>query len=60
VTGSVDDRRVLFRMVAAGEEITLRGRERMAITLGDAGAFEYAINGVPGKRAAATVKFASS
>ncbi len=51
VTGTADGKRVLYRMLKPGEEIKLEARETMTFRLGDAGAFEYAINGVPGKPA---------
>lgn len=51
VTGTADGQRVLFRMLEPGEEVTLQARETITFRLGDAGAFEYAINGVPGKPA---------
>lgn len=47
VTGSVDGKRVLFRTLNAGEEVRLEARETMAFRVGDAGAFQYALNGVP-------------
>jgi cytoskeleton protein RodZ len=49
VTGTADGKRVLFRMLEPGEEVTLEARETMTFRLGDAGAFQYALNGVPGK-----------
>ena len=49
VTGTADGKRVLFRMLQPGEEVTLEARESMTFRLGDAGAFTYALNGVPAK-----------
>ena len=49
VRGNADGKRVLFRMLAAGEMVTIEARETMSFRVGDAGAFEYALNGVPGK-----------
>ena len=49
VTGTADGKRVLFRTLEAGEEVTLEARESMTFRLGDAGAFAYALNGVPAK-----------
>ncbi|CAN5832121.1 helix-turn-helix domain-containing protein [soil metagenome] len=49
VTGTADGERVLFRLLEPGDEVTVRARETMTFRLGDAGAFGYALNGVPGK-----------
>ena len=49
VTGTADGKRVLFRMLEPGEEVTLEARESMTFRLGDAGAFQYAVNGVPAR-----------
>ena len=49
VTGTADGKRVLFRMLEPGEEVTLEARESMTFRLGDAGAFQYALNGIPAK-----------
>lgn len=51
VAGTADGKRVLFRMLKPGEEVTLEARETITFRLGDAGAFEYAVNGVPSKPA---------
>ena len=53
VTGTADGKRVLYRTLEPGEEVRLEAQETMTFRLGDAGAFEYAINGVPGKPAGA-------
>jgi cytoskeleton protein RodZ len=44
VTGYADGKRVLFRNIAAGERVALEGTE-LSFRVGDAGAFEYTING---------------
>lgn len=44
VTGYADGKRVLFRNIAAGERVELEGTE-LSFRVGDAGAFEYTING---------------
>ena len=49
VTGSADGKRVLFRMLEPGEQVTLEARDTLTFRLGDAGAFQYTLNGVPGK-----------
>lgn len=47
VTASVDGRRVLYRTMAAGEREMLRGRENIALRVGDAGAIRWQVNGAP-------------
>ncbi len=48
VTGHADGKRVLFRNIEPGERVSLEGTD-LSFRVGDAGAFEYTINGAPGK-----------
>lgn len=48
VTGHADGKRVLFRNIEPGEQVAVVGTE-LSFRVGDAGAFEYTINGAPGK-----------
>ena len=48
MTGYADGKRVLFRNIAAGERVELEGTE-LSFRVGDAGAFEYTINGAAGR-----------
>ena len=45
VTASVDGRRMVYRTLQPGERETLRGREYIALRVGDAGAIRLQING---------------
>lgn len=49
ISVDVDGKRVLTRVMEAGERETLTVRESAVITLGDAGAFAYTIDGRPGR-----------
>lgn len=49
VTGAADGRRVLYRLLAPGERVTVNAAESLAFRVGDASAFTYSINGAPGK-----------
>jgi cytoskeletal protein RodZ len=49
VTGAADGKRVLYRLLAPGERVTVKARDQLAFRVGDAAAFTYAINGAPGK-----------
>ena len=49
VAGMADGQRVLYRLVEPGEVIKLEATTDVWVRLGDAGAFEYSLNGVPGK-----------
>ena len=49
VTGAADGKRVLYRLLAPGERVTVEARDELAFRVGDAAAFTYAINGVTGK-----------
>jgi hypothetical protein len=49
VTGAADGKRVLYRLLAPGEHVTVEARNDLTFRIGNAVAFTYAINGVPGK-----------
>ena len=49
VAGAADGNRVLYRVLAAGEHVTVEARNDLAFRIGNAAAFTYAINGRPGK-----------
>lgn len=49
VTASADGTRVLFRMLEPGETVSIEARDSMQFRVGDAGAFAYRLNGIPGK-----------
>lgn len=49
LTVTSDDRRLFSRLVAAGEHVAVEGHRQLAFRVGNAGGFEYAINGVPGR-----------
>jgi cytoskeleton protein RodZ len=48
ITGHADGTRVLYRTIQPGERVVVEGGE-LSFRVGDAGAFEYTLNGVPGK-----------
>lgn len=49
VTGAADGRRVLYRLLAPGERVSVKATDTLAFRVGDASAFTYSINGVRGK-----------
>jgi len=49
VTGAADGKRVLYRLLAPGERVSIQAKESLAFRVGDASAFTYWINGVAGK-----------
>ena len=49
ITGAADGERVLYRLLAPGERVRLEARKQFAFRIGNAAAFTYSINGVPGK-----------
>jgi cytoskeleton protein RodZ len=46
---SFDGQRILARVVAGGERLTYQVRRQAVIEVGDAGVFEYTLNGRPGR-----------
>jgi transcriptional regulator with XRE-family HTH domain len=49
VTGAADGTRVLYRLIAPGEHVTVEARNDLTFRIGNAAAFSYTINGVSGK-----------
>jgi cytoskeletal protein RodZ len=49
VAGAADGERVIYRLVGPGERVGAEARGELWFRVGDAGAFDYSINGVPGK-----------
>lgn len=47
VTAFADGERVLFRTLGPGERVVVDARQELRFRLGDAGAFEYTLNGRP-------------
>ena len=49
VEATADGARVLYALVRAGERRTIDVRQELLLRVGDAGAFRYSIDGVPGR-----------
>lgn len=49
VTGAADGKRVLYRLIGPGERVTVEARDDLTFRVGNAVAFAFAINGIPGK-----------
>ena len=49
ITASADGQRAAYRLFEAGDRLTIRARDELSFRLGNAGAFQYAINGTTGK-----------
>ena len=49
ITATADGERAAYRLFAAGERLTIRARDELSFRLGNAGAFQYSINGTPGR-----------
>ncbi len=49
VAGAADGERVIYRLVGPDERVGAEARSELWFRVGDAGAFDYSINGVPGK-----------
>jgi transcriptional regulator with XRE-family HTH domain len=49
VTGAADGKRVLYRLLAPGEHVTVEAKNDLTFRVGNAVAFTFAINGLPGK-----------
>jgi cytoskeletal protein RodZ len=48
ITATADGKRATYRLFEAGERLTIRARDEVSFRLGNAGAFEYSINGATG------------
>ena len=49
INASADGTRAVYRLVKAGERLRLEARNDLTFRIGNAAAFEYTINGVPGR-----------
>jgi cytoskeleton protein RodZ len=49
VTGAADGKRVLYRLLAPGEHVTVEAKNDLTFRVGNAVAFTFTINGLPGK-----------
>lgn len=49
ITATADGERAAYRLFAAGERLTIRARDELSFRLGNAGAFQYSINGTTGR-----------
>lgn len=49
VSATVDGEEVVARTMQPGEQETVRAREAIVVRVGDAGAFEFSLNAVPGR-----------
>ncbi|HJR60158.1 MAG TPA: RodZ domain-containing protein [Vicinamibacterales bacterium] len=49
VTAMADGKRVIYRLLQPGEHVTVEARNEVSFRVGDAGAFDYSINGTPAK-----------
>jgi hypothetical protein len=49
VSASADGRLVVYRLMQPGEHATVDAHEEIELRVGDAGAFAFAVNGVPGR-----------
>jgi cytoskeletal protein RodZ len=45
-----DGARVVYRVLNKGERVTLQAHDELVLRIGDAGAFRFNINGIPGRR----------
>jgi transcriptional regulator with XRE-family HTH domain len=49
VAATADGERAVYRMLEAGERVTIEAQREMSFRIGNAVAFQYSINGKPGK-----------
>ena len=47
---TADGERVVYRILNKGERVTLQAHDQLVLRIGDAGAFRFTINGMPGRR----------
>lgn len=48
--GTADGERVIRRLLQPGENLVVQARNEIKLVIGDAGAFDYSIEGLPGRR----------
>ena len=53
VEATADGTRVLYQLIHPGEQQVIDVREELLVRVGDAGAFQYSINGVRGRQVGA-------
>ena len=49
MAATADGASVIYRLLKPGEQVVVEGRKELSFRIGNAAAFVYAINGVPGK-----------
>ena len=49
VAATADGKRVIYRLLQPGERVTVKAGREVSFRVGNAGAFEYSLNGAPGK-----------
>lgn len=49
VSATADGRLVVYRLLGEGETVTVTADEELVLRVGDAGAFSYTLNGLPGR-----------
>jgi len=47
---TADGERLVYRVLNKGEHVTLQAHDELVLRIGDAGAFRFTVNGIPGKR----------
>jgi len=47
---TADGERIVYRVLNKGERVTLQAHDELVLRIGDAGAFRFTINGIPGRR----------
>ena len=49
INASADGQRAIYRLVKPGERVKVEARNELSFRIGNAAAFQYSINGVPGR-----------
>jgi hypothetical protein len=49
INAIADGERAVYRLVQPGERLRVEARNELSFRIGNAGAFQYALNGVPGR-----------
>jgi hypothetical protein len=52
LAATADGERVVYRVLRQGEHVSLHANNELELHIGDAGNFQYSINGLPGRRLA--------